>query len=91
MEYIFKCMLNFGISVPFLIWVGYLQGMLGTSQSSTPPLPAEQVGPTVQDPSLTTGEALDKFSSAAHKVGSINSFGDNLMLSLNQSILKRHI
>jgi hypothetical protein len=46
-----------------------LQGMLGTTQSSTPPLPAEHVGSAVHDPSLTTGEALEKYSSAVQKVG----------------------
>lgn len=45
-----------------------LKGMLGSTQPATAPLPAEQVVPTVQDPSLTTGEALDKYSSVAQKL-----------------------
>lgn len=45
-----------------------LQGTLGTTPSSTPPLPTEHIGSTVQEPSLTTGEALEKFSSVAQKV-----------------------
>lgn len=42
--------------------------MLGSTPSSTPPLPADYVGSTAQEPSLTTGEALEKFSVVAQKV-----------------------
>lgn len=59
----------FFIVEPLLIWVRKLQGILGTAQSSTPPLPAEHVGAAVHDPSLTTGEALDEYSLAVQKVG----------------------
>ncbi|XP_024374833.1 uncharacterized protein [Physcomitrium patens] len=44
------------------------KGTLGTTPSSTPPLPTEHIGSTVQEPSLTTGEALEKFSSVAQKL-----------------------
>uniref|UniRef100_A0A7I4E1I6 CCR4-Not complex component Not1 C-terminal domain-containing protein n=1 Tax=Physcomitrium patens TaxID=3218 RepID=A0A7I4E1I6_PHYPA len=43
------------------------KGMLGSTPSSTPPLPADYVGSTAQEPSLTTGEALEKFSVVAQK------------------------
>lgn len=44
------------------------KGMLGSTPSSTPPLPADYVGSTAQEPSLTTGEALEKFSVVAQKL-----------------------
>ena len=46
--------------------------MLGTTQSSTPLVPTEQFGSTIQEPSLSTGEALDKFSLVVQKVCSIS-------------------